>query len=99
MISLDKGKIENVVVDVEDRAGSLLTIEGTAPKFSVRPRFGDDDSWILTDENATPDNLRAFCLIDTTNFTNWPKGEYELYIEFDNLPEVPRLGPMHFELI
>src|SRR6266576_270561 len=99
MISLVQGTVENLLVDVEDRAGSLLTIEGTTPKFSVRPRFGDDDSWILEDQNATPDNLRAFCLLDTTDDMIWLKGEYELYLEFDNLPEVPRLGPVHFELI
>jgi len=96
VIDLAQGTIENLLVDVEDRAANLTSLEGTGPTFSVRPRFGDDTSWVLEDQNATPDGLRAFCLLDTTD---WDIGVYEIYIKFQNLPEVPRLGPMHFEVI
>lgn len=96
MITLIQGTIENLLVDIEDRSENLLTLDGTDPKFSIRPRFGDDDSWVVENESASDDDLRAFCLINTVG---WDTGEYELYIEFQNLPEAPKLGPMFFEVI
>jgi hypothetical protein len=96
VISLPLGTIENLQVDVEDRKNNLTTLDGTGLNFSVRPRFGDDMSWVIENDSASNDGLRAFCLIDTTD---WDVGEYEMYIQFDNLPEIPKLGPMHFEVI
>lgn len=93
---LVQGTIENLLVDVEDRDSNLTSLDGTGTKFSVRPRNSTDEDWVVEDASASNDGLRAFCLVDTTD---WETGEYELYIKFDNLPESPRLGPMHFEVI
>jgi hypothetical protein len=96
LIELVKGTKENLVVDVEDRLGNLATLDGTTPTYDVRAKYGDD--FILQDLTANTNELQAFCLIDTTS-NDLPIGQYELFLRFNNLPEVPLLGPMEFEIV
>jgi len=95
MIKLVKGTKENLGIDVVDKLGDLTTLDGTNPTFDVRLR--DAASWIHQNAATTHDVMRLFCLIDTTEAA-YVEGTYELFIKFNNLPEIPRLGPHVFEV-
>jgi hypothetical protein len=95
MIKLNKGTKEHIPVDIADRLEGLTTLNGTNPRFTTRLRYAGTD--IQTDQPATNIGLTAFCLIDTT-LVAYVVGIYELFIRFDNLPEVPKLGPFEFEI-
>lgn len=95
-VTLNKGTVENVVVEVDDKLDNLLTLVGTIPMFDTRLEDEEDDTiFIEQNVSATVDGLRAYCLIDTTQDI-YIEGDYELYLHFTNLPEAPRLGPMKF---
>lgn len=95
-ILLPKGTKEHIPVDVTDRLANLTTLTGTAARFDIRRR--GETTYIVTAAVATTIGLTAYCLVDTStsDFTN--PGRYELYLQFDNLPESPRLGPFEFEV-
>ena len=95
MIKLVKGTKENLAIDVTDKLGNLTTLAGANTVFDVRLR--DSPSWVHQNVGATFDLMRAFCMIDTTG-SEYVEGTYELFLKFNNLPEVPRLGPHVFEV-
>lgn len=95
MIKLVKGTKENLAIDVTDKIGTLTTLDGTNPTFDVRKR--GSSSWAQQNVGTTHDVMRVFCLIDTT-LGAYTDGTYELFLTFNNLPEIPRLGPHLFEV-
>jgi len=96
-VTLPQGTKEHVIVDIEDLLNNLVTLDGTTPKFDVKNEAG---TLIYTQQAATNQVMRCFCLIDTdtTGPTSslWPAGTYRLYIDFTTAPELPRLGPFPF---
>lgn len=94
MIELNKGTIEEVVVDVVDLLENLATLSGTSPLFKV---YKPDETDPIQTGTPTVDGLRALCLIDTTP-DDYTPGEYDLYISFVTAPETPLLGPVKFRL-
>jgi hypothetical protein len=93
---LAKGTIEHVIVEVKDVLENLATLVGTSPVFSTRLEY--ESTYIEQDIAASVIGLKAFCLIDTTQ-VGYVVGVYNLFLQFNNLPEVPRLGPMNFEVV
>jgi hypothetical protein len=97
MIKIPVGSKEFLVVDVEDRFDTISNLTGSNPTYDVRLQ-DDDDNWVLQTQAAVigPGNMQLECLVDTDG---WDLGNYELFTEFINLPEQPRLGPMVFEVV
>lgn len=95
MIKLVKGTKENLAIGVNDRLGNLTTLAGTNPTYDVRLRGAS--SYVHQGLSATFDGMTAFCLIDTSE-SGYTDGTYEIFLIFNNLPEVPRLGPHLFEI-
>lgn len=95
MKTLVKDTIENIEVDVFDREGTITDIAPLSPKYDVRKRSGS--SWLIQNGSCTTDGLTAFCLVDTTG-PDWTSEVYQLFVYFDNAPEVPRIGPLSFEV-
>jgi len=91
---LPVGTKENIVVDITDRIGSISTLDGSNPTFDVRKR-GAGSTWKLQAQPVTNIGMRAYCLVDTDT---WEVGTYELFINFQALPEEPRVGPLEFEV-
>lgn len=96
MIRIAKGSKEYLPVKVTDVLDGLDTLDGTAPKFDVHRNDAAETS-ILSNQAADNQGMIALCLIDST-LAAFTEGDYMLYLEFDALPEQPRLGPMHFRV-
>lgn len=96
MIRIPKGSKEFLVVDVEDKLNQLTDLTGTNPTYDVKLR--DATSNILTAQTAAigPGVMQLECLIDTGT---WVVGTYDLFVTFNNAPEVPRIGPFEFEVV
>lgn len=90
------GSIENLVVDVTDRVGSLVTLTGTNARYDIR-KYGAT-GWEVQNGVVINVGMRAFCLLDTSAWAETKIGKYQLYIHFDNIPEHPRLGPYEFRV-
>ncbi len=95
MIKLPKGTKEIITVDVTDKLGNITTLNGASGKFDVRRR--GSDTWLIQDQANTNTGMEAHCLIDTAP-SQWKVTTYELFVHFDALPEVPRVGPVVFEI-
>lgn len=94
--TLVKGTKENLAIEVVDRLGNLTDLTGTNATFDVRKRDAGN-TWLIQGQAATVDVMTAFCFIDTTP-GGFVEDVYELYLNFTNLPEMPRLGPHLFEV-
>ena len=94
-VLLNKGTIEHLIVDVRDRLKNLTSLTGTNAAFDIR--LEGSDTWLVTASPATVAGMSAYCLVDTTP-SGFVDGVYELFLYFNNLPEVPRLGPFEFEV-
>jgi len=99
-VELTKPTKEHVPVDVKDRLGNLTDLAGTSPVFWLTKESDDSDTPLPPGKQAcdltTPAGMTAYCLVDTTNMA---KDRYELFIQFQLLPEVPVLGPYNVEVI
>lgn len=98
MITLVKGTIENVPVDVADVLHELTTLDGIDVVYNVRNRSGADwlvDLQPISTNADTP--LIAYCLIDSTP-DEWDTGIYQIFLTFDLTPEHPKIGPIEFKL-
>jgi|SRR5215469_5234136 len=95
-ISLPRGTIENIVVDVKDSLGNLTDLSTAAVKYDIRKE--DTTTWIVNQASATVTGMRVYCLVDTTLTAYATSGTFELFISFTNLPERPRLGPFDFDV-
>jgi len=96
LVQLNKGTKEHLIVDVSDRLGQLTSLEAASPKFDVRKR--NETGWVVQHSPASPLGMTAYCLIDTSLAGFDEPDVYELFLQFDNSIETPRLGPMRFEV-
>jgi hypothetical protein len=92
-VTLPQGTKEHLIVDVADLLTNLVTLDGTTPKFDVK---NDADVLKYTQQAATNQVMRLFCLIDTNSGGIWAAGTYRLYVYFTTAPELPKLGPFSF---
>lgn len=95
MITIPIGSKENLMVDVQDLLGNLVTLSGTNPRYTIEDENGVDK---VVDAVATFTLLKAFCMIDTTTGGPWEPLDHKLWLRFDALPEIPLLGPFPFTL-
>jgi hypothetical protein len=93
MLTINKGSVENIVVGLEDILGTVADIEPFNPQYGYGPEFTS----INTDEACIPGPtpMSVFCLVDTTNID---PGRYTLFVQLDNPPEHPRVGPVRFKV-
>lgn len=95
MERLNKGTKEHLIVDLKDHTDSIVNLTGLNTRYDVVKK--KDGTPMVTGASAGNTGMRAYCLIDTTG-ASWTKEIYELYIIIDNLPEVPRIGPVEFSV-
>lgn len=86
------GSKEYVIIDVTDRLANLTSLTGATYDWRVK----NSVSWVAQGLTVTAIGMRAFCLIDTTTANE--SGEYEIFLQFANAPETPRLGPVRFKI-
>jgi hypothetical protein len=91
--TLVAGTKENLIVDVTDRLENLTTLDGANGTFDVRLK--GETSWEIQGQAIINIGMRAFCLVDTDTLD---VGVYELFLNFQSLPEEPRIGPIEFEV-
>lgn len=104
MIRIAPGSKEYLIlkmVDVLPAPDALTTMVGTGPTFDV-VRADEAETSILTGQSAsiaTGDPMIVLCLIDAQIPSIFPaEDDYNLFLEFTNAPEVPRLGPFKFRV-
>lgn len=90
------GTIEFYPVKVYDTFENLATLDGTGLTFDVY-KDDEDETAVFTDRAATNEGLIALPLIDTVADCD-EEGPYNMWIKFNALPEVPRLGPFRFRV-
>lgn len=95
MITLTQGSKEYLAVDINDEFKSITTLDGSAPKYDV---FTKDGGNKMINQDPVVSAMQLRCMIDTTVGGTWTEGEYWLYVKFNALPEVPRLGPFKFRV-
>lgn len=90
------GTIEYYPVKVFDTFENLTTLDGTGLTFDV---FKDDEDETVVFQNRVCSNegLYALPLIDTVADCD-ELGPYLMWIKFNALPEIPRLGPFKFRV-
>lgn len=93
-ILLNFGTVESIIIDVADRLKNLTTLAGTSPWYDVRVK--GTTPLVLANQDVTSVGMTAYCVVDTTALA--PNTVYELLLQFNNLPERPRLGPFPFEV-
>lgn len=90
---ISDGSVESIVVNVRDATRNLTALPvGTT--FDIEDADGEV---VLADQAATVDELDAYCQIDTNNVLLVP-GDYDLYLNFTDGSESPRLGPHKFSI-
>jgi hypothetical protein len=94
--SITLGTKEHVIVKITDKLGELTTLDGANARFDLRKKGAS--TWVSQNVAVTNIGMTAYCLIDTQAWTEADVGKYELYIYFNALPEVPRLGPFEFSV-
>lgn len=93
MEKLVKGTIEFLPVIVEDRLGSITTLDGHTTSY----RLDDENDVVKVAWTAcNTDVMTALPLINTTTLE---KLIHRLYIKVDVAPEYPILGPFEFEVV
>lgn len=92
MERLTKGTKEFLIVPIVDSLGNVTQLESVTYDIYT----GDDPQTpVLQGANASTDGMTVFALVDTTDLEI---GVYELYIQFEIYPEIPRLGPFRFKV-
>jgi hypothetical protein len=94
-VELPKGTVEHLIVQVKDRLNNVTDLTTLTPRYDIK-RQGSP-TYLYTELPATVIGTTLYCLVDTTPevYTN---GTYEIFTYFDNLPEIPRLGPFEFDV-
>lgn len=90
------GTIEYYPVKVYDTFENLTTLDGTGLTFDVY-KDDENETSVFTNRAATNEGLVALPLIDTVADCD-EEGPYLMWIKFNALPEVPRLGPFRFRV-
>jgi len=92
------GSKEYMLVTIGDRLEDVIDLGPLSPTFSV---YAPDDTLKQTNVAAeidTDNKLVAKCLVDTTVGGNWPSNIYRLYLTLQAGSEVPKLGPVTFNV-
>lgn len=98
MVTLTKGTKEYVPIKVMNVLGTLSTLDGTGLIFDLY-MADEAETVVLTGQSCANDGMIALPLIDTNIQGGLPladlipEGDYNIFIKFTVLPEVPRLGP------
>lgn len=93
MERLALGTKEYLVVRVRDRLNRIIDLASSNPTYDIREK--GSASWVAQNSPADTEGLNALCLVDTDT---WDVGTYELFLDFTNSPELPRLGPFSFDV-
>lgn len=93
---LVKGTKEYIVVEVTDTLNNLTTLGASSPTYDV-VTDDDDETLVVDGATAITEGMLALCMIDTTP-VDFDEGKYKLFLKFEALPEVPRLGPFRFRV-
>ena len=92
MERLTKGTKEFLVIPVTDTQGNLTSIAAATYDLYT----GDDEATeIIAGQSCVVDGMTILPLIDTTSLD---EGPYDLFVTFEALPEIPRLGPFRFRV-
>ncbi len=94
METLTKGTKEYLPIKVKNILGTFATLDGTGLTYDLY-RADEAETPILTGQPANNDGMIALPLIDATGLV---EGDYNVFIKFTALPEVPRLGPFTFRV-
>jgi hypothetical protein len=96
-VVITQGSKEYLLLELNDELETLTTLDGAGLTYDVQDRAGAPK---YTNQAGLNVGMQARCLIDTTSGASppWEEGEYNLYIKFNALPEVPRLGPFKFQV-
>lgn len=97
MIELPKGTIENLAVEITDGLKNITDLTNSDPVWTIYNEF-DKTSIVQTGlGTVSVDNkMIVLCLVNTSLM---PADRYELYVSFSNLPEMPQVGPLLFEVV
>lgn len=96
---LVQGTKEYLIVDMTDKVGALLSLDGTNPRFTV---YDNANLKYYNDATASNVGLTAYCLVDTSAahpMGLWPAGEYRLSVHFDTPAESPVVEPGRFTVV
>jgi hypothetical protein len=93
MLTINKGSIENILVSLDDVLDNVTDITPFNPQYGFAAEF----SAVTANQNCVvgPTPMSVFCLVNTTAMN---PGRYHLYVELDNPPEYPRIGPVRFKV-
>lgn len=94
METLTKGTKEYLPIKVKNILGTINTLDGAGLTYDLY-HADEAETVVLTAQPANNDGMIALPLIDCTALT---EGDYNIYIKFTALPEVPRLGPYTFRV-
>lgn len=92
METLNAGTKELFSVQLDDRLGTLTTLDGV----NVESKVVTEDEETTKQDWATvvqTVDMRVDSLIDTTG---WSDGTYKLYLRVNVPPELPIIGPFEF---
>jgi hypothetical protein len=96
MVTLTKGTKEFLPIKVNDALGSITTLDGLGLTHDLY-RADEAETLIYQNQATLNDGMVALPLIDTTG-VNFEEGDYNCFIKFTSLPEIPRLGPFRFRV-
>lgn len=96
MVTLTKGTKEFLPIKVADALQNLTTLDGTGLVHDLY-KANESETLIYANQATLNDGMIALPLIDTTP-TAITEGDYNCFIKFTTLPEVPRLGPFTFRV-
>lgn len=91
MVTLTLGTKEYVPIKVINVLGNLASLDSTGLTHDLY-KADEAETLVYANEATTNDGMIALPLIDTTN-VGFEEGDYNIFIKFNALPEIPRLGP------
>ena len=90
MLTISKGSIEYLALKVKDELAALDDLDTADVHYTITD---DEDAPILASTAGSNDGMIALCLVNTTSMA---EGRYKIFITFNALPEIPKLGPFYF---
>jgi len=104
MVTLTKGTKEFLPIKILDALENVQTLDGLGLTHDLY-KADEAETLVYANQSTLNDGMIALPLIDT-NLTDGgappidliPEGEYNCFLKFTSLPEVPRLGPFTFRV-
>lgn len=96
MVTLTKGTVEFVPIRVADVLKNVLTLDGLGLSHDLY-KTDEAETVVYVNQSTLNDDMTALPLIDTTPVAI-TEGDYNIYIKFNNAPEIPRLGPFRIRI-